>query len=170
MSEFGLGEEGNISLPNLEDLSSDFEKAEYLQKLLVNRATKDGPSDDEHYKYLRKYFLKRPDTKSKLPDWVKNNRTLDQYWHFIKNEYDSYQERRVFIWNEFSSLIDYLETHDEYTYSPHAEYLNKSIEEISTDYIIITWQKALERKQSDPDGAITSARTLLESVFQIHIR
>jgi hypothetical protein len=27
-----------------------------------------------------------------------------------------------------------------------------------------TWQKALERRNSDPEGAITSARTMLESV------
>ncbi len=26
------------------------------------------------------------------------------------------------------------------------------------------WKKALERRHSDPDGAITSARTLLETV------
>lgn len=32
------------------------------------------------------------------------------------------------------------------------------------EHIHGTWQKALERRNSDPEGAITSARTLLESV------
>lgn len=37
------------------------------------------------------------------------------------------------------------------------------IAELSSDYIHQIWQKALERRSTDPEGAITLARTLLES-------
>lgn len=35
---------------------------------------------------------------------------------------------------------------------------------LDTKYIAEAWQKALERRNNDPEGAITAARTLLESV------
>src|SRR5690606_19008930 len=34
------------------------------------------------------------------------------------------------------------------------------------EHLIDTWEKALQRRATDSDGAITSARTLLESTFK----
>ena len=46
--------------------------------------------------------------------------------------------------------------------------LGKAVEKIDTGYITKQWDKLSERLEKDPEGAITSARTLLETVC-LHI-
>lgn len=48
--------------------------------------------------------------------------------------------------------------------APHENLLSSLLNEYSYSEIHIVWSKALERKSSDPEGAITLARTLVESV------
>ncbi len=85
--------------PDLEDFINDFEKAEYLQKLLINMSTNDGPAYDDHYDELRKYFMKNDKTKRLLPSYVINNRDLSQFWQYIKYKLSTYAERRQYIRN-----------------------------------------------------------------------
>lgn len=54
--------------PQLKDFESDLEKCEYLQRIATNYATGDGFANDDHYKFLRKYFLDRIDSKSLVPE------------------------------------------------------------------------------------------------------
>ncbi len=49
-------------------------------------------------------------------------------------------------------------------HSPSAEAISSALSNLDTEHVQEIWQKALERKSSDPEGAITIARTLLESV------
>ena len=149
--------------PGLEDLETDFERAEYLQQILVNHATQDGPSDNSHYQTLRKHFLDREDTKKLVPEWARIRRDLSQYWQFIKYKFAHYQERREFVWKEFQPLLDYLENTSK---APLDASIMADMVSLSSDYVIGVWQKALARKGSDPDGAITAARTLLEAVLK----
>jgi len=93
----------------MENLETDFERAQYLQNLLINRAT-GGQAEDAEYQKLRQYFLDNPATKSTLPSWVRKNRDLSQFWQFIKDKFPTYAERRAFIWNEFNPLLEFLET------------------------------------------------------------
>ena len=94
---------------SFEDLENDFEIAQKLQNLLLNFATGDVPQDTE-YQELRQYFLGNPTTKQLLPSWVRQNRDLSQFWQFIKYKFSTYAERRTFIWNEFTPLLEFLET------------------------------------------------------------
>jgi hypothetical protein len=48
--------------------------------------------------------------------------------------------------------------------TPSDASVSATVVRISSGYIQETWQKALERRATDPEGAITAARTLLESV------
>jgi phage terminase large subunit-like protein len=48
--------------------------------------------------------------------------------------------------------------------TPSDAAITATVKAVSSDYIQETWHKALERRASDPEGAITAARTLLESV------
>ena len=147
----------------LSDFQTDYERVEYLQRLLINVCTQDGPSNDEHYKYLRGYFLSIDGIKDKIPTWVRTNRDLSQFWQFIKHKIPTYAERRRFIWDEFSSLMEYFESIQE---SPHVDNINDKLRILNSDYIMVAWKKALDRKTSDPDGAITISRTLIESVLK----
>lgn len=153
----------NTSLPQLSDYETDFEKAEYLQLILNNQSTDDGPANNEHYQYLRNYFLGRDDTKGLVPDWVRKNRDLRQFWQFIKFKFRTYAERRSFIKEEFDALLSYLENNP---VQPHISAVDEGLKILNSEYIGQTWAKALQRKDTDPEGAITIARTLIESVLK----
>ena len=92
---------------------------------------------------------------------MKTNRTEAQFWSFIKARFAHYAERRTFIWNEFSPLIDELE---ENNHAPTDEHVSDVLSEFDADNVHAVWQKAFDRRRDDPEGAITSARTLLETV------
>lgn len=134
-------------------------KVETLQNLLISEAT-DGNEDNQEYQLLRQDLITEKSLNNYIPKFVKTCRSLSQFWQFIKNEYQSYAERRIFIWKEFQPILEKLESH---TDSPSDKIINEAIESINSSYIHSTWQKALERRSSDPEGAITIARTLLES-------
>ncbi len=144
----------------IDELESDFEKAQYLQNMLVDRAT-GGGADEGEYGELRRYFIEGVDTKSLLPSFVRTNRSLDQFWQFIKYKFDNYASRREFIWNEFSPLLDALESA---TPAPADNAISNGLRDFSAESVHSVWSKALERRATDPEGAITAARTLLETV------
>ena len=153
----------NTFLPQLADYETDFEKAEYLQLILNNQSTNDGPANNEHYQFLRNYFLVRDDTKGMVPDWVRKNRDLGQFWQFIKFKFKTYADRRKFIKEEFDNLLNYLENTK---VQPHIDAVDEGLKILNSEYIGQIWTKALQRKDTDPDGAITIARTLIESVLK----
>jgi hypothetical protein len=50
--------------------------------------------------------------------------------------------------------------------NPDAEQIHDQLHVFRSEYISNSWQKALGRIEEDPSGAITAARSLLESVFK----
>lgn len=42
--------------------------------------------------------------------------------------------------------------------------ITEVIQAFDSDYVQFSWQKALDRRGVDPEGAITAARTLIETV------
>ena len=142
----------------LHDLPTLYDKAQGLQNILISRAT-GGDGSDSDYAMLRKMILESK-FNNLVPDFVRHARDLNQFWQMIKYKYDSYAERRVYIYSEFQSLIEAIEF-DKSGMSPNFE---KSIEVINSSYIDNMWKKAIERKANDPEGAITLSRSLVESV------
>jgi hypothetical protein len=138
------------------------DKAIRLQNGLVDHAT-GGVFDggDSAYQELRRFFASRSDTKPKLPDFVRRCRDLGQFWGFIKYERGTYAERRTLIWEAFHTLIEHLESGD---LSPGMAQTTKVLEAFDSDHVNAVWQKALDRRVADPEGAITAARTLVETV------
>ena len=136
-----------------------FRKAERLQDLLVSRAT-GGAHEDDEYRALRQDLRGDPRSKSQLPDFVHRCRTLQHFWSFIKNEFSTYEERRHFLWNEFSPLLDALEQEG----SPADPEVEAVLATLDSEHVHRVWQKALERRKNDPEGAITASRTLIELV------
>lgn len=144
----------------MNDLHTDFERAAYLQSLLVSHAT-GGVGDGNDYKLLRKHFLDNPETATLTPQFVRTNRDLEQFWNFIKHKFAHYAERREIIWSEFRPLLDFLEGRIR---KPSDEGISDVLKNFDADGVHSAWAKALERRASDPEGAITAARTLLETV------
>ena len=131
-----------------------------LQNGLIAIATS-GNFENSEYKELRDFFAKKEDTKNKLPDFVRRCTDLTQFWEFIKYEKPTYRERRELIWQGFQTIKDYLECHIN---SPGIIPITSALENFDPDNVHLAWQKALDRRTNDPEGAITAARTLLETV------
>ena len=136
---------------------NDLNLIKYFQDGVIARAT--GSDFDNHfYTAVRAKLVANKTLEKFLPEWIKTKRTIDQFWLFIKGRFSTYQERREYLWKEFEPLLNYLE--------------NKAnsplIEDIEFDEVHIhsLWKKSIERKQIDPEGAITMARTLIESTLK----
>ena len=144
----------------LDELTNDLERAEALQTLLISVAT-NGSSPTGDYQILRKYFVESPAYQDLIPRFVRTNRNTDQFWQFIKYKYGTYAERRQYIWDEFEALMNHLEGKNR---TPADDDISEVLRTFNEDGVHSVWSKALERRHTDPDGAITSARTLLETV------
>jgi hypothetical protein len=133
-----------------------------FQNALVSRAT-GGQFDggDDEYARLRRELLADPILAAKAPAFVKRCSDSGQFWAFIKRERATYQERRDLIWTEFKPLIEHLESVDR---AAGDESISQAVKEFGADAVQSAWQKALARRTPDPEGAITAARTLIESV------
>jgi len=146
----------------MEHLENDYDRAEFFQNTLIGHATQDGcGGTSEDYAQLRNYFLDNPSTKDLVPRWIRVNRNTSQFWQFIKNKFDKYAERRSFIWEEMNHLLEYCETKQAF---PAEKSISDVLQKFDEAGINTAWQKALERKSNDPEGAITISRTIIESV------
>lgn len=137
-----------------------FDEVESLQNLLVSTAT-GGSEDEAEFTRLRQVVLSEPSLEPLGPRFLRTCRSLGQFWQFIKNKYGTYAERRKYLWEEFAPMLELLEKGGA---SPADVVVSATLEQFDAAHIQATWSKALDRRASDPEGAITIARTLLESV------
>ncbi|VVN79834.1 TIR domain-containing protein [Pseudomonas fluorescens] len=93
---------------SIDFLETDFEKASYLLNLLVAHATGKA-ADSGEYEKLRHEFLSNPKLNTQLPAWIKLHRNLDSFWGFIQPKFSTYAERRTFLSEQFTPLLDSLE-------------------------------------------------------------
>ncbi|MBD2317749.1 abortive infection family protein [Phormidium tenue] len=143
-------------------MTTRLEKVRHLQDIFIARAT-GGDIKDEDYSILRLELLRDSTVKDLLPQFVITCDEPSKFWSFIKSKFSTYQERKVFIWGEFASLITSLEQNS-ITAQPADNDISAILVEFDTEHVHIAWQKALERRDEDPEAAITMARTLIESV------
>lgn len=136
------------------------DQTEALQNLLISQAT-GGQEDCAEFVRLRQMLLSNPALDSLIPRFLRTCRNLSQFWQFIKFKYGTYAERRDYIWEEFHPLLEALERGQ---LSPADQLVSDKLEKVDASHVQAAWSKALERRASDPEGAITSARTLIESV------
>jgi hypothetical protein len=133
------------------------EKIEALQNILISCAT-GGQVTEHEYHQLRDELLNDPSLSPKLPRFVRTCSDLKQFWPFIKQKSSTYQGRREYLWEQFKPLLSKSEG------APHALSIAETLTALNSNYVHEAWRNALERRLDDPDGAITSARTLLETV------
>lgn len=136
------------------------EQVTMMEGILNDRAT--GGSPDSHiYEQLRRNFIAEPEIRDRLPKFVRTYRNLDSFWPYIKYEAGSYAERRQIISAAFTPLMDYLEGAAS---TPSDKIASDVLATFDSEGVHSVWEKALARRSVDPEGAITIARTLLETV------
>jgi Abortive infection C-terminus len=131
-----------------------------LQNGMIARAVGDSFENSE-YSELRRFLVGNPELLAKVPDFLKRCSDIDQFWGFIKYEAPSYRERREIIWKAFRPLIEYLEMKKN---TPGLQVISDTLDSYDSENIQSAWQKALDRRFADAEGAITAAKTLVESV------
>jgi hypothetical protein len=105
--------------------------------------------------------LNEPRLKGLLPPFVRTSRDLNHFWAYIKNVSGQWEPRRAHVREQMTPLMDYLEGANR---APVDPVVSEVLHSFDPESVHKVWAKALDRRHSDPEGAITSARTLLETV------
>lgn len=135
-----------------------------MRDILIARATGEYADDDEYCR-VRRVLLAEPHVRAKLPSYVENCHDLRDFWSWIKAQNldtseSTYAGRRAFLRSQFHPLLASLENQE----APGDRILLNALPDASWKEVQRVWHIALDRRTNDPDGAITLARTLLESV------
>ncbi len=157
---YGEGMKESVKVKMIDELDNPYKKAKRLRNLLVSRA-KGRASQDEKYLELCQYFFDNSEMKKKLPAFLEDTSGLDSFWDYIQGEFPHYEERTKFIRAEFEPLLDYCKN---ITSVPSDSRISASLKSFDEAGVHVAWKKALARRTDDPEGAITAARTLLETV------
>lgn len=141
---------------------SRFDRALFLKNILTSLAT-GGVMDDATYQKLRSEFLSDTETKKLLPQFIRTNLDSEGLWSYFKDYHagsGAYAARRKHLNEIFLPLLNHLINSG----SPADSSVSDTISGYDGQGVEEAWQKALSRRDSDPEGAITAARTLLEEV------
>lgn len=143
--------------------SPTYTAAEEMLHLMLAHAT-GGEASDADYKKARHRLLSDPESADLVPSFVRTCRDPAAFWALIKTEFSgtgSYEARRKFLRAQFEPLLSAVEHFSE---SPVDPLVEEAAQTLSSASVTAAWQKASRRRARDPEGAITAARTLLESV------
>jgi Abortive infection C-terminus len=135
-------------------------EVEMMQNTLLSRATGGRPNDTD-YIMARDKLIRIERIGQKLPRFVHTCADLDQFWNYIKLKFPSYVERREHVRSQFQPLLEMLNAECR---APGDDSLSSVLTTVDSDHVRKAWSKAIERRATDPEGAITAARTLIESV------
>lgn len=127
-----------------------------------------GEVDQKKYQALRQLIVDDPVTGPIAPAWLRKYRDLGQLRRFMQSDITStgqqstYRERRDVIGRGLEPLLDALER----GVAPLDHSVNEAVRAFTSEEVGRVWGIALQRRSTDPDGAITIARTLVESVLK----
>lgn len=137
-----------------------FETVESIKNTLVAVATGGDRSDNSGYGPLRAIVLDDPLVRDRVPAFVRTCRSLAEFWSFIQPKFLSYRERREYLREQFEPALSFLEGASNL---PADAVVSAGLKASAADQVHAMWAKALDRRTDDPEGAITAARTLLET-------
>ena len=136
------------------------ERAITFKNGLVALCEGGGKMNDAVYRLLRIEFMNDPAVSALVPQFVRTAQDTGAMWAFLKDYLEKWEPRRQFVRQQFAPLIDRLERGAVLADAM----ITDTIGSFDSEGITAAWNKALARREADPAGAITAARTLLESV------
>ena len=143
--------------------SDPIDRVLQLRAIMIDRVTysRGGPESGRLYDALRGSLMQDDALRPRLPQAVRVCRMLSDLWDFIQPKFPNYASRRNYFRDEFDPLLTYLEN---LANNPGNEILDGRFDDLSVAEVRNLWNKATERIDHDPEGAITAARSLVESV------
>lgn len=136
------------------------ERAMVLRNGLISLCEGGGKMNDAVYRLLRREFMADPTISQLVPRFVRTTQDTGAMWAYLKDHAPQWEPRRKFVRDEFVPLIDHLERGP----GPADTLISDAVVTFDSEGITDAWNKALARREADPAGAITAARTLLETV------
>jgi len=140
-----------------------FDKALMVQNMITSRA-QNGEMNNAIYQAIRSELMADDVIKPLLPKIVVTCRDSDSVWGCLKQVHTgggAWQARRQYINSQFAPLLKQLEEENS---TPSDSHVSNVLLQYDGEGVQSAWAKALKRRSGDPQGAITSARTLLEEV------
>lgn len=137
------------------------DRARLLQTVLLKACEGHRTAaDDAVYVELRRVMMRDLALKPLLPAYVQEHRDLGHLWPYLEDVDPKGELRRQHVRTTMTPLFDRLEA----TANPADSSAADRLQGVETAAVYALWQKALERRHTDPEGAIASARMLLETV------
>jgi hypothetical protein len=130
-----------------------------LKEILLDQV-QHGHADQDRYATLRREVLADTRLFPLLPAFLKQDTTLLEVRR-RSQQLGGWAPRRAFVADAFQPALDYLQ---QPAMTPAEEVVNSILATVDSKHIRLAWQKAIDRRRHDPDGAITIARTLVEAV------
>lgn len=156
---FNFGE--NLTPGGIADLpTGKLDRAMAFRNGLIALCEGWGKMDDGVYSLLRREFMVDPALSTLLPSFVRTAQDRGAMWAYMKDFSGQWEPRRQMVRNEFAPLIEALERGQVLD----DDVIREGIASFDASGIKDAWNKALARREADPAGAITAARTLLETV------
>jgi hypothetical protein len=153
-----MSNEFDVNDPIPEDAEG---RARLLQTVLLRACEGHrGPADAHAYIELRRVMRRDPELERRLPEFVLAHRDLPHLWSYIKDIDPKWEPRRKHVRDALAPLFDHLQAVGARGETKASE----ALKSLDAESVYAVWQKALERRHSDPEGAIACARTLLETV------
>jgi len=125
--------------------------------------SQNGAFDEQLYRSLRAALIESA-PKSLTPYFVRTCRDKGALLDHLLNVASgagSWRDRRAYIYDNFRPLLDHLETPEG---APSDNAISEVLASFDPEGVHRAWQKALTRRHEDPEGAVTAARTLVETV------
>lgn len=116
--------------------------------------------DQDEFANLRAELLADSFLKDVLPSWLRSHRDLEHV-RALSQTKGGYRERREFVRESLQPAFDLAES-----IAPGTATTEVALRSLSSDEVERVWRNAVERKEGDPEGALTLARTLLEMVMK----
>jgi hypothetical protein len=140
------------------------EQARMMENILLSACEGDRTPSGT-YTQLRGVFINDAVLKALLPEFIRTCRDLNHFWSYAKElptgKNNIWEKRRKHVRDGLTPLLDFLEQKNT---APVDGVTSDVLKSFDADGVHAAWNTALERRHTDPAGAITSARTLLETV------
>lgn len=141
---------------------STLDRVLFLQNMLLSVA-ENGTLNEFAYSFIRRELM-HGENRSLLPEVIRTCRDKGSVWGYLKGVASgsgSWDARRNHIYETFTSLLDHLEGRNS---CPADSTISDMLSSFDTEGVHRAWERALQRRHEDPEGAITAARALLETV------
>jgi hypothetical protein len=150
---------GHFGIPEVPD--DPLECAVYLRNTIIALTTNGG--SELAYKIAREKLMNEPAIKQLIPSFVRRSNdaaSVKEDLMAVASGSGSWAVRRSHVGDAFKPLLSFLESGG----GAADKTISDGLSTYDAPAIQAYWTKALERRLTDPEGAVTAASTLLEEV------